>query len=115
MHGTERTALAWSLVDVAKASLAHEVPSSLCAKIGAGDHEEAIHGLLQILADYTVAIPVKLLAPLRDWVSGYRGSDKETNLRALLACLRVPELLHPTCTCAGCPMSAVPEPAHAIQ
>ena len=109
MHRTERTAFAWSLVDVAKASLAHEVQVWLCVKIGAGEQEEAIHGLLHILADHAVAIPVKLLAPLRDWVSGYLGSDKEPNLRALLACLRVPDLLHSTSP------APAPAPAPAVR
>ena len=115
VNRTERTAFAWSLVDVAKVSLSHEVQLWLCVKIGAGEQEEAIYGLLQILADHAVAIPAMLLAPLRDWASGYLGSNNEPNLRALLTCLRVPELLHPTCTCAGCPMSAVHEPAYAVK
>jgi hypothetical protein len=110
VDSAERTALAWSLADIAKASLPPEARTWLCVKIGSGEQEEAIYELLRTVAHFGIDLPARLLAPLRDWASGYVGSDKERRLGELLVRLHAPDLLEPTCGCTRCPMSTPRRP-----
>ena len=93
--------LAWSLVDLTKATLTPERQTRLFVTVGAGDQGEAVHELLDELANQGMQIPTELWAPVSDWVAGYRGTDGEPRLRALLARLGVPHWLSGPLTLPG--------------
>lgn len=63
----------------------------MCVKIGAGEEADAIYDLLRVLANRRVKLPLAVCPPLRDWASGYGGTDGELHVQALMAALRVPE------------------------
>jgi hypothetical protein len=96
LNRAEETTLVWSLIDVTRSAMTPTTRVWLCAKIGAGEQEEAMTDLLNALADRSVSIPGPLTVPLWNWVWGYRGSDREPALRALLSRLHVPEPPRPT-------------------
>lgn len=96
MNRADESVLAWSLLEAASPFLPPVSRVEMCVKIGAGDQVGAIHDLLHFMVEHMVELPTKPSVLLKDWVYGYRGSDCETLLAALLTRLRVPEPNLPT-------------------
>jgi hypothetical protein len=81
--------LAWALFDSASAFLEPTYRATLCAKIGAGDRDNAIRDLLACFANTQVELRFELAAPIRRWIQGYAGSDSEPILRNVYDRIRV--------------------------
>jgi hypothetical protein len=89
MNRADEGVLAWALADSAIAFLNPADRSWLCAKIGAGEQQSAIRGLLTFYANTGAELPCELAAPVRAWIHGYAGSDSEPILRHIYDRIRV--------------------------
>jgi hypothetical protein len=89
MNRTDQETLAWALVKSASAFLRPEARAWLCAKIGAGDQDGAITDLLTFYANSGAELPSELAGPIRAWIQGYVGSDREPILRRLYRSINV--------------------------
>jgi hypothetical protein len=67
--------LAWSLADSARPLLTRKERSWVCAKIGAGDLEDAILELLTCHAEVRAEISTALSMTVRSWLLGYSGTE----------------------------------------
>jgi hypothetical protein len=85
----EEIALAWALADVVAAFVERGAHAWLCAKIGAGEHAGAISDSLKCFVGRKAPLPARLAAPVRAWILGYRGSERERMLRDLIRQIRV--------------------------
>ncbi|MDT5362561.1 MAG: hypothetical protein QOC69_4323 [Mycobacterium sp.] len=81
MNRADEGALAWALAKSAAGFLRPGARAWLCAKIGAGEQENAITDLLSFYANSDAELPSELAAPIRAWIRGYTGSDSEPLLR----------------------------------
>lgn len=84
MNRVDSHGLVWALVNAAKPFHSEASQAWLCVKIGSGDRDDAIFELLRFLADQRAELPSDLAHPLREWASGYVGTDREVYLRDLL-------------------------------
>ena len=89
MNRAEEVSLAWALTTAASAFVPEPARLWLCAKIGAGEPENAIMDTLAFYARTNSELPVELAVPVRAWIRGYAGSDREPILRRLVAEIRV--------------------------
>jgi hypothetical protein len=83
MNIADEETLAWALTNSASAFMRPDARALVCTKIGAGERESAITDLLLLYADSEAALPSELAAPIRAWIHGYIGSDREPILRHL--------------------------------
>lgn len=98
MNRVDSGALAWALADSAKAFIGHPQRARICAKIGAGEPHGAITDLLVAYANFGAELPFALAAPVRQWIEGYAGSDRDQILRSVFARINVSAEAE-----AGCP------------
>lgn len=89
MNRREQADLAWTLTDIAKATLPKDIRVWLYAKIGAGDQELAIFELLRGFVDTRAKLSAEIHAQIAAWVAGYRESDAENELNLLVNQVRV--------------------------
>ena len=89
MNRAEELAFAWALVDSARRFLDKSSRTWLCVKIGAGELEVAIRGLLEGFVSTDTALPASLSVPLWAWLDGFVGSDSEPDLRELACRIRL--------------------------
>lgn len=89
MNRADETTFAWALNDSARDVLTRDAHASLCAKIGAGEQDRAITELLIFYALGRLELPHNLAGLAAEWVAGYRGSDCETTLLAVIAAIRI--------------------------
>jgi len=71
----DQRSLSWAMMNVAAAHLAPVERTWLWVKIGAGDLESALVTLVGICMRNDVALPADVEAALRDWLSGYYGTE----------------------------------------
>jgi hypothetical protein len=81
VNRTDEGALAWALADSASKFLDPVKRAWMCAKIGAGEHGNAIRELLALYANTRSELPCELATPLQAWIRGYAGSESEPILQ----------------------------------
>ncbi|WP_319453120.1 MULTISPECIES: hypothetical protein [unclassified Mycobacterium] len=101
LNYAEEVALAWALAAAAAVYLRPDARAWLCAKIGAGEHVDAIKDVIGLLADSEAELPSELASPLQAWIRGYVGSDIEPELRSLTSRIRFAITTQGT----GCPVA----------
>jgi len=57
--------------------------TTVCAKIGAGEHDSAIRYVLSFYAHTGAKLQCALAGPIQRWIDGYAGSDSEQILRRI--------------------------------
>jgi hypothetical protein len=83
-----------------------DVHVRLCAKIGAGEYDRAIADLLVFYANRRIALPYEFAAPIRAWIRGYAGTDREPVL------LRLYDRISPGTSMGSPALSAAQRPMH---
>jgi hypothetical protein len=83
MNRTDGRTLAWALADSANKSMNPADHTTVCVKIGAGEHDSAIRYVLSFYAHTGAKLPCALAAPIQRWIDGYAGSDSEQILRRI--------------------------------
>ena len=83
MNRTDGRALAWALADSSNEFMNPADHTTVCAKIGAGEHDSAISYVLSFYAHTGIELPFTLAAPIQRWIAGYAGSDSEQILRRI--------------------------------
>jgi hypothetical protein len=96
MNRAQEWSFVWALADSAADYLQPNVRVRLCAKIGAGEYERAIADLLVFYADRRAALPYEFAAPIRAWIRGYAGTDREPVLLRLYDRIVVSVMTHRT-------------------
>jgi hypothetical protein len=91
----------WALVDSAAEYMRPDAHVRLCAKIGAGEHDSAIVDLLVFYANRRAALPYEFAAPIRSWIRGYAGTDREPVLLRLYDRIDVSVMTHTGSTAIG--------------
>ena len=81
MNRTDARTLAWALADASNNFMNPADHTTVCAKIGAGEHDSAIRYVLSFYAHTGAELPFALAAPIQRWIDGYAGSDSEQILR----------------------------------
>ncbi len=89
MNRADEGVLAWALLESATAILQPAHRATLCTKIGAGYRDNAIRDLLACFANTQAELPFELAAPIRKWIQGYAGSDREPILQNVYGRIRV--------------------------
>ena len=89
MNREQEWSFVWALADSAAKHMKPDVHVQLCAKIGAGEYDGAIADLLVFYANGRAALPYEFAAPIRAWIRGYAGTDREPVLLRLYDRLRV--------------------------
>jgi len=75
MNRFEQRRLAWSLADLAAPYLSQSARNWLCAKIGAGDLEDALIEAVGHLKRNGVELTPAVASVLQRWVCGYSGTE----------------------------------------
>ena len=73
-----------------------DVRAQLCAKIGAGEYNSTIVDLLVFYANGRATLPYEFAAPIRAWIRGYAGTDREPILLRLYDRITVSGVNHTT-------------------
>lgn len=81
--------MAWSLVEAVKPCLTGYERTVVFVELGCGESYLAIKHILTALLSTPMALPVAILSKLTDWLNGYAGSAEETQLRMMLAVIRL--------------------------
>lgn len=96
MDRARERSFVWALADSAAQSMRPDTHAWLCAKIGAGEQESAIADLLVFFANTGGELPYELAGPLRVWIRGYAGTEREAVLLRLYDRIRVSVMTHAT-------------------
>jgi hypothetical protein len=96
MNRAQEWSFVWALADSTAEHLQPDARVRLCAKIGAGEYDTAIADLLVFYANRRVALPYEFAAPIRAWIRGYAGTDREPVLLRLYDRIRVSVTTHTT-------------------
>lgn len=96
MNRARESSFVWALADWAAEYMHPDVRARLCAKIGAGEYDTAITDLLVFYWNEQVELPYELAAPIRAWIRGYAGTEREAVLLRLYDRLVVSSLTQPT-------------------
>jgi hypothetical protein len=84
MNREQEWLFVWALADSAAKYMSPDAHVRLCARIGAGEYDRAITDLLVFYADRRAAgLPYEFAAPIRSWIRGYAGTDREPVLLRL--------------------------------
>ena len=96
MNRTQEWSFVWALADSAAEYMEPDAHVRLCAKIGAGEYDGAIADLLVFYANRRAALPYEFAAPIRAWIRGYAGTDREPVLLRLYDRIVVSVMTHTT-------------------
>jgi hypothetical protein len=96
MNREQEWSFVWALADSAAKHMKPDVHVQLCSKIGAGEYDGAIADLLVFYANGRAALPYEFAAPIRAWIRGYAGTDREPVLLRLYDGITVSVMTHTT-------------------
>ena len=96
MNRAQEWSFVWALADSAAEYMKPDAHVRLCAKSGAGEYDRAIADLLVFYANRRPALPYEFAAPIRAWIRGYAGTDRESVLLRLYDRIRVSVMTHAT-------------------
>ncbi|NVN53639.1 hypothetical protein [Mycolicibacterium hippocampi] len=86
-----QTDVAWALAQAVSDRLDPVHRAQIYATLGAGETFDTIVELLRIAVHCNIELAPELVADLRSWHSGYRGTDDEAGLAAFIAALSGPD------------------------
>lgn len=101
MNRAEEAEFVWALTGQAKQFIGEKAYVWICAKIGAGEHQEAIEDVLGLFVRCGAALPAHLSALLWAWVNGFVGSEAETRIRDLACRLEISSTHPHSCEAGG--------------
>lgn len=82
-----QTDVAWTLAQAVSDRLDAVHRAQIYATLGAGETFDTIAELLRIAVHCNIKLSPELVADLRGWHNGYRGTDDEAGLAAFIAAL----------------------------